>query len=114
MFGKAKTATFEERRQSPRRPVRFAGKIVNCDASRSFDCMVVEISNNGAKIEIRNDEVFPEKFFLLHSREWVAFEAELIWRGENVAGLHILHEHDLANNTDPQMAQIKFCSVSRS
>ena len=101
-------------RQYFRRRSRFAGKIVNCDASHAFDCMISEISNAGAKVEIRRDDIFPEKFFLLDSRKWIAFEAELIWRKGNIAGLHFRREHDLANDTDPQMLPLRFLSVSNT
>jgi len=108
VFGKKNSAGAGGNRRSTRRGAYFNGKIVHCDGSDSCNCVIRDISGSGAKIEIRQSDIVPEKFFLLGSRTRTAFEAELVWRKGNLAGLRILREHDLASSPDAQMLRLTF------
>jgi len=110
MFGKNSSAGAGGKRRSTRRRAFFSGRIVRCDDLRASDCMIRDISETGALIEIKQSEVVPEKFFLLGSRTESAFEAELVWRKGNLAGLRFLREHNLVTSGDAQMLRLKYLS----
>lgn len=110
MFGKNNSAGAGGKRRSTRRRAFFSGRIVRCDDLHPSDCVIRDMSETGALIEIKQSDVIPEKFFLLGSRTQSAFEAELIWRKGNLAGLRFLREHDLVTSNDAQMLRLKFLS----
>ena len=114
MFGKNNSGSAGGKRRSTRRRAFFSGKIVHCDGSHSFDCVIRDISESGAKIEIKQSDIVPKRLFLLGSRTPTAFEAELVWRKGNLAGLRFLREHDLASSTDAQMLRLRFHSAALS
>ena len=114
MFGKKSSAKTQGQRRSIRRQAFFSGKIVHCDGSHWFSCTIRDISELGAKIEIRHSDILQERFFLLGSRTQTVFEAELAWRKGNFAGVRFLREHDLVSSEDPRMLRLRFHSAELS
>lgn len=112
MLGKRKVANAGGARRSDRRKIVFGGRVVHSDGSRSFDCVIHDFSKAGAKIEIRESDIVPKTFFLLGSREWVAYEAELVWRKGTFAGARFQCAHDLAGSVDPRMQKIMYLGAS--
>lgn len=114
MFGKNGSARAQGQRRSIRRQAFSSGKIVNCDGSHWFNCVIRDISESGAKIEIRQSDILQKELFLLGAKTKTVIEAELAWRKGNFAGVRFLREHDLVSSEDPRMLRLRFHSAELS
>ena len=59
------------------------------------DCVVRDISQGGAKIQLPPVYVIPSRFVLLHYRAKLAFEAVRKWRRSEMLGMSFEARHDL-------------------
>ena len=84
-----------ETRAAVRHRSYFHGKIVSRDGSFSMDCVIRNLSNTGARIQVHNDELFPVRFFLLCTSVKRTFEAEVAWRRGSFAGVAFRAIHDM-------------------
>jgi stress-induced morphogen len=114
VFGKNNAAGARGQRRSTRRPTFFRGKIVHCDGSYSYNCVIRDMSESGARIEISQSGGVPEKLFLLGSGSRTAFEAEVVWKKQTFAGLRFIREHDLVSSTDLRMLRLRFHATELS
>lgn len=90
-------------RRSPRVRTFLDAKIVFRDATYSVGCIVRDMSEAGARIELPVSVLIPKRFFLLTPKKPVAFDAEIVWRLDCLVGLKIQSELQLTNCRDPQM-----------
>ena len=80
----------EESRHEPRPRTLLGGKIVFRDGSCSFGCIVRDISQGGARVQIAPEQLVPKRFYLLTANRDSAFEAEVVWQRGKLLGLKIL------------------------
>jgi len=77
-----------EKRKSPRKPLRYTAWI----AGRGFPriaCMVVDISDSGARLDVKNAEILPQRFSLiLAGRGLAQRECKVVWRKPHQVGVH--------------------------
>ena len=85
-----------ELRLATRRRILFPGKIVSRDASFSSECVLRNVSQRGARIQVPSGGLFPPQLYLISARLPVAYEAEVIWRRGNQVGLKFLQSLDLS------------------
>jgi hypothetical protein len=107
-----------EARGSRRPRTFFAGMIAFGDGSRAFACVIRELSESGARVEVPASRLIPTRMFLLSSKRPVAFDTEVVWRTKNLTGLKIHRTLDLAECSDPQLQFLKplsarLCGASR-
>ena len=77
-----------DRRQSARDKVIYGGVAKVDDRSGSRDCVVRNISENGASIEFSNDFRLPkEQMRLTIARKGRSFLAKIIWWRDNFVGV---------------------------
>lgn len=100
-----------EARDSRRLHTFFAGKVVLRDGSHFFACVIRELSETGARIELPASRLIPKRLYLLSSKKLVAYDTELVWRMGNRAGLKIHSTIDLSGGTDPQLEFLKQLSA---
>jgi hypothetical protein len=70
--------------------------IVSRDGAQSVSCTIRDLSFGGARIALPSDTILPAQFYLLTSRQAVAYEAHTAWRSTTQAGLKITAEHRLS------------------
>jgi hypothetical protein len=96
-----------ERRRTPRHRALLAGKLANDDARLTIDCVIRNLSADGALIETSSPQMIPNELHLVHIREGVAWDARVIWRRGNQAGLQLLERHDLRQTTEVQLRALR-------
>lgn len=99
-------------RRADRRRLFIDARVVHGDGSSSSSCVIRDLSPDGAKIELAASVSLPKHLFLLESTKWSAYEADLIWRRGDFAGLRFLRLHDLEHATDPKLIKLKYMSTS--
>jgi hypothetical protein len=77
----------QDRRQSGRDKVYFGGVAEINERSSTMDCVVRNISERGACLEIDETAKLPEKLRLNIPRKGHLYLADLIWRHANRVGL---------------------------
>ncbi|MBO6720158.1 MAG: PilZ domain-containing protein [Enhydrobacter sp.] len=70
----------EERRDAPRRRTLFSGKIIFNQQSSVFNCIVRNISDAGACLEIDSPVGIPDQFELLVEDAGIKADYRVIWR----------------------------------
>lgn len=90
-----KSNATRELRRARRKRSLLGGKIVSPDGAQSFNCVVRDLSDTGARIDVPPSTVFPSRIFLLTPRHALAHEAQLVWRNARQAGLKFVAAHAL-------------------
>jgi hypothetical protein len=94
-------------RRSARMRTFFGGKIVFNEGAYSHDCIVRDMSDSGARIEISEVRMMPRRFYFLTTMAEVAYDSELVWRTRMLAGIKFREAIDLATNNDPKLRRLK-------
>ncbi len=77
----------QDRRRTTRDRVLFGGVAELADRSTTMDCVVRNMSETGACIEIDPAARLPEQMNLAVARKGRSYLAEIIWRQANMVGL---------------------------
>lgn len=104
MSDPAKAAT--EHRKAPRQRAYLGGKLVYGDYF-SLDCVVRDISEDGARIQIPDGQAVPDKVFLMDLKTAIAYDAHVCWRRYPLVGLQFDHQHGLAEASTPHLRILK-------
>lgn len=96
-----------ERRRGQRNRALLAGKVANEDATRTLDCVIRNLSPDGAMIETEAPHLVPAELHLVQVREGVAWDAEVIWRRGKRVGVKLKARHDLRETTDKQLKVLR-------
>ncbi len=80
-----RVAMNQEKRKGPRRPLRYTAWI-SLPSEKLHGCVINDISDFGAKLDVENAEGVPEKFLLLLSaRGTPKRKCRVVWRdGEQI------------------------------
>lgn len=94
------TAAYQgpERRDAPRAATRLAGKLISADGFLHPDCTVLDLSLNGARVQISAIIRLPPPAALLLIDEGLLFDAAVAWRRGNETGLVFTSRHDLSES----------------
>jgi hypothetical protein len=76
----------DERRKSPRRPVKKSATIL-LGGNRRITCAVRDVSKTGAGLDVAGDISLPGVFKLVVEMESVQRRCRMIWRKENRMGV---------------------------
>jgi hypothetical protein len=76
-----------DRRQNPRDKVLYGGVAEIGERGATMDCVVRNISEQGACVEFESTARVPEQMKLTVARKGRSFLAHLIWRQANKVGL---------------------------
>jgi len=79
-----------ERRPRQRRRVIWRGRCVYLDGSRTFDCVIRDATETGARIAIQGAEMIPQHFYLIDRTNRTAHEVKVIWNNGKQLGLQFL------------------------
>lgn len=96
-----------ERRRAPRQRALLSGKLATEDASVTLDCVIRNISPDGALIETASPHLVPREMHLVQIKDGTAWDAEVIWRNGNRIGLILKDRHDLKSTTEKQLKALR-------
>ena len=94
------TVTYQgpDRRDGVRVAARLAGKLISADGFLHPDCIVLDLSLNGARVQISSIIRLPPPAALLLIEEGLLFDAAIAWRRGNETGLVFTSRHDLSES----------------
>ncbi len=84
-----------ERRPKQRRRVVWGGRCVALDGSRTFDCVIRDATETGARIAIKGAQMVPQHFYLIDRTHRTAHEVKVIWSDGKQFGLEFLNSFAL-------------------
>ncbi len=87
-------ASFTEKRANGRRRFNVAGSIMVDGSSTPIPCNVIDISKEGARIELHGFSCLPDTFTLSIANN--RFSARVVWRSTQQFGLRFLSEEPAA------------------
>jgi hypothetical protein len=90
---------FKDKRRSRRRPMRYTAWVA-LDADQLHGCVLADISDTGARIDVEDSETIPDRFLLLLSGNGSARRTcRVVWRQPQQIGVRFerrLAGHDRA------------------
>jgi hypothetical protein len=86
-----------ERRQYPRNRVYYGGMVAFNARNSTLDCLVRNFSQRGAKIELENSAMLPDRVDFEVARRGLSCVARLVWRDQNAAGLAFSEEREMGD-----------------
>lgn len=97
-----------ERRSEPRVPTSIPARLFYGPGYGGWiDGMIKDRSGKGAKIQAPALFELPRRLVLLDYRAGEAFEAELRWRKNDLAGLRLEARHDLRALEEPRLEPVR-------
>jgi len=101
----------DDLRRSERVRTFLAGRIVFHDGAYSYECVVRDMSEGGARVEIPSARMLPRRFYFLTSKGETAYDAELVWRTRLMAGIKFRESVNLQTCNDPKLRYLKQIAV---
>lgn len=80
----------EDRRKGQRGPTYLAAQIAFNGRASTIDCLVKNLSSQGAKIAFGDGVAIPVEFDVTIRRRAETRRARIMWRNETQAGIHFL------------------------
>lgn len=93
----------EEARQTERKRVLKGAKISYAARCASFPCVVRDISDTGARLQVKDHAAVPETFELLIELDGFEAEVEVVWRKPGEIGVIFLTEPTINNPSRKQV-----------
>jgi hypothetical protein len=94
-----------ERRADYRARTLVSAKLIIGDDP--VDCIVRNFSVRGAQVRVLGDLDLPSTLSLLLTSEGLLFEATVVWRAGDKAGLTFTRHYDLQCDDDPSRAAVR-------
>lgn len=101
-----KAAARNEHRKTPRQRAYIGGKLVYGDYF-SLDCVVRDITTDGAKLQLPEGQAVPDKVYLVDLKTAIAYDAHVVWRRYPLIGLAFDHQHGLTEASTPHLRILK-------
>lgn len=79
-----------DERTDARTKTFIAGRIIGSDGGSPLDCIVKDLSEGGAKIEVEDATTVPAMFELEIPQRRTAFRAEIRWRYAHLIGVKFI------------------------
>lgn len=95
-----------ERRASPRRKTRFKATIVHGADLTTLSCLVLDLSDHGARIRTEQADLLPPAFYLIWHAERSVIEAEMIWRSGGELGVRFKSKCSLEGKLTAELAAV--------
>lgn len=80
----------ENRRAHTRHPVHIDGKLILANGARTLDCVILDISEGGARVSVGVQMDLPQKVYLWHPSIDTVFDCEVCWREIKFVGLRFV------------------------
>jgi hypothetical protein len=97
-----------ERRLSLREPTSLRGRICyGRDYSLWADCLIRDLSDGGAKLQVAAVHPLPDTFVVLQLAEGVAMHAKLKWRRGDMVGVSCPTRYDLRGMVPGELGPVR-------
>jgi hypothetical protein len=107
MPGRAKQYLSDKNRRELRQRAYLGAKLVYGDGAFTLDCVVRDITLNGARVRLPEGQAVPDKVFLVELRSGIAYEAQVTWKRHPEIGLKFVHQHGLSEASGPHLMILK-------
>ena len=77
----------QDRRALARQEVDFNGKLIFVDAARIVDCSVMDMTEDGARVELFSALEIPDRVYLWERQTNTVFECAVRWRKPGAIGV---------------------------
>ena len=99
---------YVERRGEPRAQTNSPGRVLHGPSYGLWaDCVIRDMSQSGAKIELSHFHRLPARFVLVDFQGGSAIEVILKWRRGDLAGLSFEKRHPLKDTTDARFVSAR-------
>ena len=95
-----------DRRGGSRRKTRFKATIVHGADYQTLPCLVIDLSDGGARIRNELADGLPVDFFLIWHAERSVIEAEVIWRSVGEVGVRFKSKRSLEGKLTTELAAV--------
>jgi len=102
-----------EQRPKRRNRVLLAGVISFANGSHSFNCSIRDITDTGARVAIRRQNV-PCTFYLINIRDRLVYDAQVIWNSGAEIGVAFTKTIPIDNILDPAQSYLRELWLSRA
>lgn len=102
-------------RQVVRKRIYKKGKLFfGDDFAFVLDCIIADMTDNGARVQIDSRAAVADEFWLVHLRDHVAYRATIAWRRHGSVGLKLTSRHDLRKPDTTEMKTLsQYCDDHR-
>jgi hypothetical protein len=95
-----------ESRRTPRRPVVQGAWIFLGGGAPSIPCMMMDLSDAGARLKVEATTVLPAQFILVMSRDGrLNRRCCTVWRDDEMVGVKFLSQESVKPSRQPQKAK---------
>ena len=102
-----------EQRTKRRNRVLLAGIISFANGAHSFNCSIRDITDTGARIAIRRQNV-PFTFYLINVRDRLVYDAQVIWNNGAEIGITFNKTIPIDNILDPAQSYLRELWLSQA
>jgi hypothetical protein len=95
----------DNNRAHPRFPARLDGRLLSLDGHCNFKCIIMDVSEGGARIKAADLQLIPGKAFLVVVQTGDIFECDIRWQRGDEIGLRFI---DSARRSQ-RKALLKLC-----
>lgn len=97
----------QDERSGLRKRSLLSGKLVSEAGDVSFDCVIRDLSETGARVKLPVGFVIPDSLWLIHVVGGVAYRVEVRWRNDRELGLSFLEAHDMNAPTPARLVRLR-------
>lgn len=80
----------DDRRAHQRHGVQIDGKLIFADGRCAFDCVIIDVSEGGARVCLALEVDVPSRVYLWQTKTGAVLECEVRWREHKVVGLRFI------------------------
>lgn len=77
----------QEKRAFPRHDVEIEGRLIFADGACVLECVIIDISEDGARVKTALDVQAPERVYLWQAKTATVFDCEVRWQEHKLVGL---------------------------
>jgi hypothetical protein len=96
-----------------RRRVLLSGVIYVPKSHSTFDCSIRDLSDSGARIDVRAGALIPTRFQLINVKDQIAYEVQCVRRNGREMALKTLRLIPLADASSSEARQLRRLLVER-
>ncbi|MET0547403.1 MAG: PilZ domain-containing protein [Caulobacterales bacterium] len=98
----------ERRKVAPRSRALLSGKLVFDNANQTMDCLIRDVTKDGAKVKMTSAVRVPSRVFLIDIKRALGIDCHVIWARPPELGLKFLKSHNLQEeSSDPQIRGLR-------
>lgn len=103
-----------DHRKARRKRTLLSGKLAYGAGAFSIDCVISDLSETGARVQVQPGATIPDEVYLIHLRARIAYEAKVAWRRGDFAGFEFHAKHDLESADRPELKLMRLYCVDHA